>query len=224
MPQTIYFESGRYGDYEKKMFKNVITSHSNIFVFVRDQKSLQLMQEMSIDASKYGFCPDIALSLNLERFIKNERGNEVLLMLRDDKEAAHSLKNNIIKMLLDNGIPYRVASTVIEKRINLLQRDKELTGLWTRMAYAKMIITDRLHAAIFSVLLNIPCIVLDNKSGKVFDFADLLGPSTNGLNKCRSMADFISIMKYYETVEKIDVFNREYYYKEIKNLLLREIN
>lgn len=224
MPQTIYFESGRYGDYEKKMFKNVITSHSNIFVFVRDQKSLQLMQEMSIDASKYGFCPDIALSLNLERFIKNERGNEVLLMLRDDKEAAHSLKNNIIKMLLDNGIPYRVASTVIEKRINLLQRDKELTGLWTRMADAKMIITDRLHAAIFSVLLNIPCIVLDNKSGKVFDFADLLGPSTNCLNKCRSMADFISIMKYYETVEKIDVFNREYYYKKIKNMVLREVN
>lgn len=224
MPQTIYFESSRYGDSEKNMFKNVITSHSNIFIFIRDKKSFQLMQEMGVEASKYGFCPDLALALDLEKFIINDRGSEVVLMLRDDKEIAHNLKNDIIKMLVDNNIPHRIASTVMDKKINLLQREKELSTLWTKMADAKMVITDRLHAAIFSVLLRIPCIVLDNKNGKIFDFADLLGSSTNLLNKCESMIDFISAFKYYETVEKIDMFDREYFYKEIKNLLLREIN
>lgn len=59
-------------------------------------------------------------------------------------------------------------TTVVPRLIPLKNRTKELEKIWKEFSEGSITITDRLHGMLFSVLNQTPCIVLNNKTGKVF--------------------------------------------------------
>ena len=63
---------------------------------------------------------------------------------------------------------------MVKSPLSLKNRKKELSRVFADFAEGKVLVTDRLHAMLFSVLSGTPCIALDNKTGKVFGVADWL--------------------------------------------------
>ena len=88
----------------------------------------------------------------------------------------------------------RKVSTVIKSPVVLRKRISELQKSWETFANAEITITDRLHAMLFSVLNGTPCIVLNNKTGKVFGVADWLD-DTNMIVRANSLSEVLEKLK-----------------------------
>ena len=186
LPQTIYFEESMYGNYEKKLFINALENHTNITVVVRDNRSLQMVKEWNLESEQILYCPDMALSLSLDNYRKKDKKNEIKICLRDDKE-----KGTVDIDILETSIQqssYNITffTTTVGYDVNLNNREKELRRLWKDISSAQIVITDRLHAVIFCYLLDVPCIALNNKTGKVFDFVNSVRGSMI-IYKCESV-------------------------------------
>ena len=111
------------------------------------------------------FIPDIALTL---RYEKNNRRSECLLCIREDKESNGWNQREIKTVLQKKELEVQVVSTVLEDGIYLSNREEILEKILDKFSSAEIVITDRLHAMIFCLITNTPCIILENISGKMF--------------------------------------------------------
>ena len=78
---------------------------------------------------------------------------------------------------------------------------------WETFENAEVTITDRLHAMLFSVLNGTPCIVLNNKTGKVFGVADWLD-DTNMIVRANSLSEVL------EKLERTTIWEHKKYNRE----------
>ena len=168
-PQTVYFdletESGL--DFFKKS-KQFYEQHKNLTFFVRDNKSYEfLMKNMSNVDVKIN--PDIVLLLKYESTIGDR--NDILLCLRDDIERVLSEDDykEINKSIIARcgNVDIKTTSTVCDLYIPPENREREVYKKLAEFSKAKLVITDRLHAMIFSAITATPCIAFGNMSGKV---------------------------------------------------------
>ena len=89
---------------------------------------------------------------------------------------------------------YPVSYTHLKSPVVLRKRISELQKSWETFENAEITITDRLHAMLFSVLNGTPCIVLNNKTGKVFGVADWLD-DTNMIVRANSLSEVLEKLK-----------------------------
>ena len=61
----------------------------------------------------------------------------------------------------------KFTDTVVNKRININDRNEELDKKFLEFKTSKLVITDRLHGMIFAAITGTPCLAFDNSSGKV---------------------------------------------------------
>ena len=78
-----------------------------------------------------------------------------------------SLEKRISDSLLSESIKYRYIDTVDSRIISFKARNKHLNNKLDVFLKAELVITDRLHAMIFSTITHTPCIAYDNLSRKV---------------------------------------------------------
>ena len=109
-----------------------------------------------------------------EKSIENIKfSNDVLVCLRNDIETAID-KQHVMKYLKDSKFNIKEFTTVKPYRIYLKNRVSELDKICEEIKKARFIITDRLHAMILAVLNGVPCLAIDNKTGKVIGVYDWL--------------------------------------------------
>lgn len=175
-PQTLYYakdaEGKRVADETKVYFQN----HDNIYLSVRDAPSYHRAQELlGIDEkSRLLFCPDMVLYGALARENTSERNKRVaLICLRQDIEKAANLAG-LESVVESAGYIPQETTTVYRHLIKIRERKKVVTELVFQYSKAGFMITDRLHAMIFSLLAGIPCYVFNNGTGKVFGVASYL--------------------------------------------------
>ena len=87
--------------------------------------------------------------------------------MRKDCEKVTDTREEMIEKILEYG-EIKEITTVVPRLIPLKNRTKELEKIWKEFSEGSITITDRLHGMLFSVLNQTPCIVLNNKTGKVF--------------------------------------------------------
>lgn len=164
-PQTAYYEQSEEAEARIEKNKAVYSQAKDLTVLLRDERSLKLFDEV-FPSIKAKLCPDIVLSLNQRKCLDRDG---VLLCLRTDREkAATEAEENFLKNYLkEQQLGYSLTSTVIEKRVFNRSRKKELNKKWQEFSRAKLVITDRLHAMIFSYITATPCIAINNSSKKV---------------------------------------------------------
>lgn len=106
------------------------------------------------------------------------------MCLRNDKEKGKNVvsKDRIISILRMKNKTFFSQDTAIDFNLKDIKKRKiELNVIWEKFANSKLVITDRLHGMIFSVITETPCIVFDNIDGKVGHlginglFGDVLG-------------------------------------------------
>ncbi len=169
-PQTIFYTRDDKGEKECKITSEYISKHKNLLLCLREKKSYEFAKKNYIfkGNSKLILCPDIVLFGSCE-YVKKvpEEKNEINVCLRKDCEGIIKNRDELIKNISKYGKVNEV-TTVVPKLVPLRKRTKELGKLWKVFSRGTITITDRLHAMLFSVLNGTPCVVLDNKTGKVF--------------------------------------------------------
>ncbi|MGJ8692048.1 MAG: polysaccharide pyruvyl transferase family protein [Thalassotalea sp.] len=170
-PQTIDFSDDKLGQQALKRSFDLYNNHKNFIMFARESVSLDKMNTLLKQPAL--FCPDIVLTLDKsesDNHAASERSG-IVSCIRNDGESNLSkydraaLLANIAQLYGDN---VTFTDTHIDSsQLSWQQRTDELNIIWSRFRGAKLVVTDRLHGMIFSVITKTPCVVLTNSNHKI---------------------------------------------------------
>lgn len=158
LPQTIYFSDTQTGIEERENTHQIYATHPNLTIIGRDPRSGELAAELFPKAQV--FCmPDFVLSMATKHSEKKNTSTKVLLCLRLDNESAITPEQ---RRDIANRLPYSCTyyDTTIDSLIELNEREAVLESALDLFRASDVVITDRFHGLIFSVLCRKPCVVL----------------------------------------------------------------
>ena len=165
-PQTVYFSKDEEGKKILEESRKIYYKHKNLYICCREKYSYDFMKEQ-FPLCNIVLVPDMVLYLdNIEN---NSIRRNALFCIRQDKEKVQYNLDGLKEILLKNGIEkIDYTDTVIpEEKYYLMQNKKLVNNKINEFSKYKIIITDRLHGMIFSLLSNTPCLVLENINYKV---------------------------------------------------------
>lgn len=220
-PQTINF----YNQNELQNTSNIYSSHKNLILLCRDEKSYETAKNYFC-VKKILLFPDIVTSLIGAYDFNNER-NGVLFCIRNDIEAFYS-KDQISSLKKKFSCRTEITDTTITSLSPyyiIKYRYEILTKIWNYYSTFKVIITDRYHGTIFSLISNTPVIVLSSTDHKLSSgvkwfpteiFSDYLYYANN-LDDAYKKAIFF--MQNDQTHHKLPSYFLVNYYSKLKKII-----
>lgn len=190
LPQTIHFQDSR----SAELTRDLLARHDNLVLLVRDRTSLEFARGALMAEAR--LCPDLAIWLRPEQ--PNAPTLDTLFLMRRDREAPRrsavptgskevdwigmapaSIGQRIVMSSLfrtnriltsrlevrSNPFFERVANPVRQR----LAVQRFALGI-DLLAEARVVITDRLHGHLLSLLIDRSSIILDNNYGKLSGF------------------------------------------------------
>lgn len=163
-PQTVYYKNS----INLRNTADVLNRHGNVILLCRDEVSYQTAKEHFTNC-KLLLYPDIVTSLIGSKKYNNRRDG-ILFCLRDDVEAYYS--NEELQSLIDRfkGMHTERTDTTLHgitgKEV-IKHRDKILMETWEKYSKYQLVITDRYHGTIFSLIAGTPVIVLSSADHKL---------------------------------------------------------
>jgi len=194
LPQTIYFGDSEYAQEQLQISRDIYNSHNSLIITARDPVSLELANEY-FDVPTL-MAPDFALLIDAEDYIElSSNRSGCLLCLRQDEESdlTKEQQSTIESQMLDLGYETSWFDTTLDERIPKSKREYYLKSTLQKFANNEVIITDRFHGMIFSVITQTPCVAIDTVDHKISSsshwFDDLEHISTTSkLNQVKSVA------------------------------------
>lgn len=180
LPQSIHYSDDR----SAAETAGAIRRHGGFTVLARDERSRDFAQRhFSCDVR---LAPDSALYLG--RLARGPASVDVLALLRTDHERAIEAPpatGAVVTDWLEEDVSERRSLRVRLRLRSLFDtcaqarrlRSYRALAAWrvgrgvATLSRGRAIVTDRLHAHILSLLLDLPHVVLDNSYGKIADFA-----------------------------------------------------
>lgn len=166
-PQTMYFEGDIFAESEKRRIKTLYEKHGKLMLAARDESTMCLYRDLFSDSIKKLRVPDLAFYLDYS--FSNAR-NGALICMRNDKENKEVITFLEIERILHKfDLKVSTFSTISSDKVILDNREPIVYEAMNRVSSAELVVTDRLHCAIFCVITNTPCVLIDNTTGKVFE-------------------------------------------------------
>jgi pyruvyl transferase EpsI len=170
-PETVYYSLN--SAELLKQAEPIYSSHPNLYFTVRDSNSYSLVKNKILKehSERVFLLPDMALYLSFQFKYHREK---ILFCIRKDKEKAikaKQLEAILYEQLKEYYITY--TDTQVPYSVSLKRSSKEVRKKLIEFASAKLVVTDRLHGMIYSVITNTPVIVMDNVSHKISQVYDL---------------------------------------------------
>lgn len=212
-PQSVYFQNPE----SIKETESLLATHSNLTLCARERFSFDQMKEY-FPSKQILLMPDIVLSLSLKINTKNRKG--ALFLIRLDKESVLSLEElyKLRALISKNFKTVTFGDTIV--RHPCRDRKEELYKKLDQVSEAELVITDRLHGAIFAAITGTPCILLPNHYHKVQGIFEWL-KRLPYLRFCRELSQFGTMVDDLLTVPlshtKCDSYARDFV--ELKSLL-----
>ncbi|SNZ03384.1 Exopolysaccharide biosynthesis protein EpsI, predicted pyruvyl transferase [Terribacillus aidingensis] len=167
MPQSVFFENNEHGEQEKKKTQDAYHQNKNLTIAARENQTLDIVRQ-TFDSNVI-YTPDMVMSLDYVPRQKEREG--VMFFLRADKEKV--MEEDFVAELMEWTKKYGSvdrADTVLDEKvvptIDYADREKHFLEMLDLISSKKLIVTDRLHAMIFSILTKTPCLVFGNSYGK----------------------------------------------------------
>ena len=164
LPQTVFFSSAE----EQAQSSELYNGHGQVTLLCRDEKSLETAKTIFSNCKLILF-PDIVTTEIGKHYYDYQRKG-ILLCVRHDKESILS-ETDLLKMKEDLSAFDAVEETDTTIRCSLSEiqanRKKILEEIWDSYAHYKLIITDRYHGTIFSLIANTPVIVIPSVDHKL---------------------------------------------------------
>ena len=173
--------------------RTVYARHPDLTIMIRDRASVSTVAQ-EFPSNSVCFCPDMAFSIGPLR-PSREPDHDVVLLKRSDGEAAHSAETIPSDLVRRSCVhDWRLdwfgddlrwwpssMSLVLLSKISAIRRrihpwsgrtfDKQsaiiMNNAVDMFSRGRIVVTDRLHAAILAVLLDKPAVLVDNVTGKV---------------------------------------------------------
>jgi pyruvyl transferase EpsO len=207
LPQSVHYHDARLADRTARL----IARHGNVRLLVRDQPSLELAAARFDCAVR--LCPDLALCLGPMARPTAPRV-DVLCLFRTDRERAahHSLPKTRLDVevsdwLGEARLPVRLheLSAVLARlrsgprrsaALRLARYEAAAAARVVRgcrlLSSGRLVVTDRLHAHLLSLLLAIPHAVLDNTYGKLGRFLDAWTGAAEGVHRVATVEEALA--------------------------------
>lgn len=169
MPQTVRINKKSMIRKTKKSFNN-----SNVVFLARDNISYKRILEICPNLKTFCY-PDIVTTLIGNYNILERPRKNILLCLRNDSEKFYSssqinsFKSELEKLAIVDVTDTNSSISDIEIQSNF---ERSLSEKLNQFANYKVVITDRFHGTIFSLISNTPVIVIKSNDFKVTSGAD----------------------------------------------------
>ena len=164
LPQTVYYKTVE----EREAAQAIYNAHPNLLMMCRDHVSYQTAQQL-FPSVKTVLMPDIVTTLiGTKRYTSERKG--IMLCLRNDKEAFYTAEQiNALKTELEEIDVVDTTDTTIQIDMEYLRKNREkvLHGIWDDYAHYKVIVTDRYHGTIFSLIAATPVVVISSTDHKL---------------------------------------------------------
>lgn len=165
MPSSIHYLSTLRGRIELVRSSRIYNNRKNFICISRDRFSYDFAKEHFFGCYNL-LSPDIVLYLQ-EKNIERNR-DAILLCIRTDKESAIGNERehlvNILFRKYDNAI---ITDTQLYRGVSDENKINEVESILRIFRSAKVVVTDRLHGLVFSVITNTPCVVIESKDKKI---------------------------------------------------------
>lgn len=221
-PQTIDYTEDSYGERELKKSQRIYSQHKNLWVSAREEKSYSKMKELYQNVL---LVPDIVFYLKGKIKVKNiiENQQNVGVCLRDDRESALTIAEKARICELANLRGHSVTLTTMAdnkmKCLNGKERMRKIRKKIAEFSSCKVVITDRLHGMIFSLIADAPCVAIDNTNHKV---SGVYKTVKNILKSVRVISnEQIETLKELPLIESSDdLLDTDEMYKELREILV----
>ncbi|MGN1114625.1 MAG: polysaccharide pyruvyl transferase family protein [Oscillospiraceae bacterium] len=165
MPQTVNFFNEREGYKTGKIYDK----HEHLLFLARDKVSFESAKQFFKNTPIYLY-PDIVTTL-IGSMSNNSERDGVLLCIRNDGEKKYSNEeiHRLENKLEESGFACEISDTNSDLSLEELVENfkDELDKTLRYFASHKVVITDRYHGTIFSMISNTPVIVLATNDHKV---------------------------------------------------------
>lgn len=186
-PQTIFFQ-GKDKERDEKESINYYTDKRNLTLVAREKTSFDIMSSLYSDTNIL-LTPDIVLSTRSSDYdVKENKRSGVLFCLRSDAEKIidDSIWIELQNEIKSKNLDVKITDMYSDIPITSETRKEVVKTKMQEFADAELVITDRLHAMIFSAITSTPCIAFGNYNHKV-----------------SGMFDWISYLPYVRYVENV---------------------
>jgi len=222
-PESWYFTDNHYGKQLLKDTMLTFNEHKDIILFARDSWSfVEMKKNLTIDV-RLSF--DCVLLMCIPRAIclKNKG---VAISIREDKESNSNVSLiEIQNILKTNNIDFFFIKNDCYKHIPKIKRKSFVHKIISEYLSASLVITDRFHGMIFSIICGKPCIVFDNKTKKIKHFYNdinqmILGIDFTTWQDCTegSLIDYINSLNTLVTKDDFTLMKELY-----RDIILNQI-
>ena len=218
-PQSVYFTDDESGQKEAEISRDVYDNNPNLTLFVRDPISLNIAENIFPKTKKI-LMPDIACSYQYENRFERDG---ILCCIRDldDESGLDEEKyNNIFNVLKNQNVKVDYSKNIYKSNVTRDIRKNVVKKELDMFAKHKLVVTDRLHGLIFSIITKTPCIVLKSQNHKITGFMEFLKDSN-----CVKYLD-TDVESLDSAIQKMLILKelrlpcwRELFFKKMKNIL-----
>lgn len=168
MPQSIYFTKDDLGLKALENSKKIYCNHKNLHLITRDEASFSFAKKEFSGINNY-LLPDSVIVLENELQLEKINREGITFFLRNDKEKVLDDKfiADILKVLDDKKVIYQISDTTVPYGVNKDNRMDEVMKKINLANSSKLVITDRFHGLIFSVITHTPVIVFKSFDTKI---------------------------------------------------------
>lgn len=213
----------KFGEEIKKENIKYINNYSNLYMFWREKISYSIAKQI-FNTNNY-LCPDMALYLKQiekSKIKKGEKGKtqkkRVLLCFRNDCEKIidTQIENTLKKLKLE----FDYTDTINSKKISLRKNNKVVSNKIDEFSNYDLVITDRLHGMILSMLAKTPCIAFDNINHKVSSVYETWLIDNKAIKLLDNKKDLEKTLKSMIKITKCEFEVNKELYSELSNILL----
>lgn len=225
-PQTLYFDNSL-KNYHRVIRKDKYSflKAKNYTICFREKNSYETAYSiLKMEKDKCLLTPDIGLLY--ENKIKSENREKIGLVFRSDIEGILDLqeREKIISLLLKLDKKIDIFSTISEKLVSLEERETCVNNIIKRFGKCKYVITDRLHAMVFCILSNTPCIIFDNLTHKVRGVYETWLTDSQDIYFVKNFNEFCNAINRIEVQKSSNYMQLKNIFEEMARLITLQIN
>lgn len=176
LPQTIYFDNTEEGKKEYELSKNIY-NHNNLLIFTRGNISLKQLDSFE-NIEKHPTL-DMALNLNLNYSYERKGILACIRNINDESNFTYDEYKKLLNILEKQDKNYEITENIYTFDIRKEDRSKIVYEQLEKFAKHEIVVTDRLHGLIFSLITNTPCVVFSSYNYKLKEFIELLKENEN---------------------------------------------
>ena len=186
---------------------NVFNTHQHLTVCLRDNSYFKYVDRVK----SLKLLPDTVLSYNFIDLQPKTR--KAIFILRHDKELIRPDISKIREWFADND--YQIENVdFIDKQLTIANSKEIVLRKLRQLSSAEIVITDRLHGMISSVVAGTKCFAFDNLTGKVHSTKNLWLNTLKTVKILNTSEDFI---------KNIDLLNIDDQYFDNSKLIYKEL-